>query len=236
MTGTFVREDRFDKRASLTAAMRTSNQFAHQRRRLRSRSLAAGLIAMGLFVAGCGTPAPSVEPATPKPTPVITPNPQMTDPASAEALFTAIARMKLPITANNAAAGNDPVKTINATYHDWPMLISEYKSAATLAKLKAWKPGDPPLQGEAPVAIKGLNILIEWGPSTAAKPPVLDAAQVKIMDEFLKAIDPYIGPLTVRTTTELAVPIATPAPTPKASPSASAGASAAPSKQPKPSP
>lgn len=236
MSGTFVREDRFDKRASLTAAMRTSNQFAAERPRLRSRPLAAGLIAMGLFVAACGSPAPSVEPATPRPTPVITPNPQMTDPASAEALFTAIARMKLPITANNATAGKDPVKTINATYHGWPMLISEYKSAATLAKLKPWKAGDPPGQGESPVAIKGLNILIEWGPSTGAKPPVLDADQIKIMNEFLEAIDPAIGPLTVRTTTELVVPIATPAPTPKASPSASAKASAAPSKKPKPSP
>ena len=192
---------------------------------------------MGLFVAACGSPAASpTPPPTPRPTPVVTPNPQMTDPASAEALFTAIARLKLPITANNAAAGNDPVKTINATYNGWPMLISEYKSAATLAKLKPWKPGDPPGRGESPVAIKGVNILIEWGPSTGAKPPVLDAAQVKVMNEFLKAIDPYIGPLTVRTTTELTVPIATPAPTPKASPSASAKASAAPSKQPKPSP
>jgi hypothetical protein len=166
----------------------------------------------------------------------VTPNPQMTDPASAEALFTAIARLKLPIVANNAAAGTDPVKQINATYHDWPLLISEYKSAATLAKLKPWKLGDPPGRGEAPVAIKGLNILIEWGPSTGAKPPVLDAAQIEMMNEFLKAIDPYIGPLTVRTTTELVVPVATPVPTPKASPSASAKASAAPSTKPKPSP
>lgn len=192
---------------------------------------------MGLFVAACGAPAVSpTPPPTPRPTPVVTPNPQMTDPASAEALFTVIARMKLPITANNAAAGKDPVKQINATYHGWPMLISEYKSALTLAKLKVWKPGVPPGQGESPVAIKGLNLLIEWGPSTGAKPPVLDAAQTEIMNEFLEAIAPYIGPLTVRTTTELTVPVATPAPSPEASPVASAGASAAPSKKPKPSP
>ncbi len=93
------------------------------------------------------------------------------------------------------------------------------------------KPG----QGESAIAIKGLNILIEWGPSTGAKPPVLDATQIGIMNDFLEAIAPYIGPLTVRTTTELVVPVATPGPSAQTSPSAPA-ASAAPSKKPKPSP
>ena len=188
---------------------------------------------MGLFVAACGSSVPSVEPATPVPTPVVTPNPQMTDPASADAVFKAIARAKLGIVANNAAAGTDPVKQINATYHGWPMQISEYKSAATLAKLKPWTPGDPPKRGEAAVAIKGLNILIEWGTESDAKPPILDAAQIAAMNEFLQVIDPYLGPLTVRTSTPLDVPTASPSPSPSASPSAST--SPKPSVKPKPS-
>lgn len=236
MTGTFVREDRHEERASLTAAMRTSNQSAFRGPPLRARGLAIGLTVLGLFVAACGSPPPSVVPVTPRPTPLVTPNPQMTEPATADAVFTAIARAKLPIIANNAASGVDPIAQINATYHDWPMLISEYKSSATLAKAKPWVPGDPPKRGEAPVSIIGLNILIEWGPTTGAKPPVLDEAQVKAMNEFLAVIAKSIGPITVRTSTPLVVPVATPAPTPKVSPSPSAKASAVPSKKPKPSP
>jgi hypothetical protein len=234
VTGTLVREDRHDKRASLTAVMRTSNQFAARGSQPRSRSLAAVLIAMGLFVAACGSPPPSVAPVTPQPTPVVTPNPHLVDPASADAVFTAIARARLPISANTAAAGTDPVKQINATYLGWPMLISQYTSGASLAKARPWTAGDPPVRGEAPVAIIGLNILIEWGPMTGAKPPTLDDAQVKAMAVFLKAIDPYIGPLRVRTTTALDVPVASAAPTPTPSPTASA--SAAPSRKPSPKP
>lgn len=189
---------------------------------------------MGLVVAACGSPPASPPPATPVPTPLATPNPQMTDPASADALFTAMVSAGMPISANNAVAGKDPVKQINATYLDRPMRISEYKSAASLAKARPWKAGVPPGKKEPPVAIIGLNILIEWGTATAAVPAALDEAQVKAMNELLQVVNPYIGPLRVRTTTSLTVPVATPAPTPKASPSAHA--SAAPSKKPKASP
>lgn len=235
MTGPFVQEDRREARASLTAAMRTSNQSAFRLPWLRSHGVALSLIVVGLFAAACQDGATaSTAPPTPKPTPVVTPNPQMTDPASAAAVFTAIARAKLPIVANNAAAGKDPVNQINATYHDWPLLISEYKSAASLAKAKPWTPGDPPERGEAPVAIIGLNILIEWGPTTGARPPILDANQVLVMNEFLNMIGPYIGPLTARSSSALDVPGPTAAPSLKATPSAEA--SAAPSKKPKASP
>ena len=145
-----------------------------------------------------------------------------------------IARAKLPIVANNAASGKDPVNQINATYHDWPLLISEYKSAASLAKAKPWTPGDPPKRGEAPVSIIGLNILIEWGPTTGAKPPILTANQILVMVEFLNMIEPYIGPLTVRSSTPHDVPGSAAAPTSDASPSAKA--SAVPGNKPKASP
>jgi hypothetical protein len=236
VTGTFVREDRLDSHASLTAAMRTSNQFAARGRQRGPQLLAAGLIAMGLFVVACGNSTPSVAPVTPVPTPVVTPNPHLSDPASADAVFTAIARAGLPISANNAAGGTDPVKQINATYDDWPMIISEYKSAASLAKAKPWTAGEPPHQGEAPLAIIGLNILIEWGPTTGAKPPKLDPEQIKAMNDFLLAMDPYIGPMRIRTTTPLDVP--TPSPSATTSPSPVPSASVKPSpkltKKPKP--
>lgn len=204
--------------------MRISNQSSDRGRVPGHLSRSASLIVVGLFVVACGSAPPTVAPVTPKPTPVITPNPHLTAPASADAVFTAIARAGLPISGNNATAGRDPVKSISATFGGWPMRLSEYRSAASLAKAKPWTAGDRPGKRESPVAMIGLNILIEWGPSTGARPPALSAAQVEAMNEFLKVIDPYIGPLVVRTTTKLTVPVATPAPTP--TPSASATASA----------
>lgn len=218
--------------------MRTSNQSVTRVNVRGPRSLAASLIVVGLFVAACGSAPPSVAPVTPKPTAVITPNPHLVDPASVDTVFTAIARAGMPISGNNAAAGTDPVKTINATFRDWPMLISEYKSAESLAKARHWKERDPPGQGESPVAIIGLNILVEWGPTTGVRPPALDEVQVRAMNEFLKVIDPYVGPLIVRTTTELRVPVASQPSTlkPSSPSSPSATASATPSKKPKASP
>ena len=189
---------------------------------------------MGLFVVACGSAPPSVAPATPPPTPVVTPDPHLTDPASADAVFTAIARAKLPIAANTAKAGSDPVKQINATFFDWPLVVSQYRSAASLAEKQTWVPGDPPVKGQAPVSIAGINVLLEWGPRTGSKPPALTPAQVAKMNELLAVLDTYLGPLTVRTTTSLRVPEASSSPKPAASPTASAkaGKSAKPSAAP----
>ena len=60
---------------------------------------------MGLFVVACGIGAGLGAPPTPTPRPSSRPNPHLSDPASAETVFTAIARAKLPIAANNAAGG-----------------------------------------------------------------------------------------------------------------------------------
>ena len=138
----------------------------------------------------------------------------------------------MPISANNAAAGSDPVKQINATYFEWPMIISEYRSAASLAKRQTWLPDDTPAKGDAPVSIAGINILIEWGPTTGAKPPALSPAQVAAMNDFLEVLDRYIGPLKVRTTTFLQVPAASASPAPSASATPSGKPSAKPSAKP----
>jgi len=212
--------------------MRTSNPFAARGHRRGLRSRVAGLLVLGLIVAACGSaPAASVAPPSPTSRPTPTPNVHLSDPASAETVFTAIARAKLPIAANNAAAGTDPVKQINATYFEWPMIISEYRSAASLAEKVTWVPGEPPTKGEAAVAISGINVLIEWGPKTGT-PQGLSPAQVEAMNEFLATLDPYLGPLAVRTTTSLRVPGSTASP----SPSASVGASGKPSAKPSAAP
>lgn len=212
--------------------MRTSNPFAARGHRRGLRSRAAGLIVMGLFVVACGSAPPSVVPVTPSPTPLVTPNPHLSDPASADAVFTAIARARLPISANNAAAGSDPVKQINATFFEWPLIISEYTSAASLAKHQTWVPDEPPGRGEAPVSIAGINVLLEWGPQTGAKPQGLSPAQVEAMNGLLEVVDRYLGPLTVRSTTFLQVPAASASPKPSASAPASGKPSAKPSAKP----
>lgn len=213
--------------------MRTSNPFAARGHRRGSRSRVAGLIAVGLFVASCGSTPPSTSPSVASsPTPSPTPNPHLTDPASADAIFTVLAKARLPISANNAAAGSDPVKQINATYFEWPMLISEYRSAASLAKQQTWLPGDPPARGDAPVTIEGINILVEWGPTTGSAPQGLSPAQVEVMNDFLVVLDRYLGPLTVRSTTFLQVPTSSVAPSPSASAKSSGKPSAKPSAKP----
>ena len=181
---------------------------------------------MGLFVVACGSAAPSVVPVTPAPTPSPTPNPHLTDPASADAVLMAIGRAKLPISANNAKSGSDPVKQINATFSEWPMAISEYRSEASLTEHVTWEPGAEPAQGQAPVTIAGINVLIEWGPKTGGTPPGLSPAQVEAMNELLTVLDRYIGPLQVRTTTFLQVPVSS------SGPSSSAAASGQPSGKP----
>ena len=216
--------------------MRISNQSADRGRLRAHLNRTACLIAVGLFVVACGTAtsAPTIAPVTPRPTPVITPNPHLAAPASADDVFNVLAGAGLPISGNNATAAKDPVKSISATYDGWPMRLSEYRSATSLGKARPWKAGDRPGKGEPSVAMIGMNILIEWGPPTSARPPRLGVAQVMAMNELLKVIDPYIGPLIVRTTTDLAVPVATPAATPRSS--ASAMTSPAPSKEPGASP
>lgn len=221
-------------RASLTAAMRTSNPSVIRMSARGPQSLVVGLIAVWLVAAACGSAPPSVAPVTPQPTPLITPDPHLVAPVDADAVFRAIVGAGLPIFGNNAAAGRDPVKTINATYRGWPMQISQYRSGQSLAHAKPWNDQDRPGRGEPPVAIIGLNILVEWGPTTHGRPRALDEAQILAMNEFLQMLDPYVGPLVVRTTSQLRVPVATPTATPD--PPVSTPASAVPSKPPTASP
>ena len=112
------------------------------------------------------TPVPT---ASPSPAPV-----HLTDPVAVDVVFAALNKAGLKIKANNAGSGGDsgePVRRINATYLDWPLIVSEYSSSKALAKATRWKAGAKPAQGEPPIAFIGLNILIEWGPTTTGVRP-----------------------------------------------------------------
>ena len=239
VTGTFVREDRRDKRASLTAAMRTSNQFAARGPRLRSRPLAAGLIAMGLFVAACGSPPPSVEPATPKPTPVVTPNPQMTDPASADAVFKAIARAKL-----GDRRPTTPQRGRTRSSRSTRRTTAGRCRSASTSRPRPWRSGSrgtssqPPHGGEAGGLDQGPqhpdrvgDLVGRQAAGPGCRPGRGDERVPRGDRPLHRTAD---RPHARRT---LDVPTASPSPTPQASPSASPRSPASsPSRRPSPSP
>ena len=191
----------------------------------RRATLAAVVLAAGL-AAACGPAAPASLPVTPRPTPLITPDPHLTEPASVDEVYQTLAREGLRITANTATVGTDgvTVKRINATYAEWPLVMTEFKSAAALQVAARFDTGLPPQQGESPYMIAGLNILVEFGPHLtndgAPSPP--SPAHKAAAGQLVDALHPLLHPLSQRSTepVELPTPVAVPV-TPAASPSPS---------------
>ena len=193
--------------------MRDSNRSTS---RGRGRTLASILVA-SLFVTACGstpaspTPAPSQAAATPSPTP----DPHLVAPVALEAVYTALQKAGLKINADTAGVGKpgaEPTRQLVATYEGWPLIISQYSSTKALDQAKKWKKGKRPGQGEPPLAIKGLNILVEWGPTTGRRPPEPDARQLAAIDALVTALDPLLYPLSDRAIVKVDVPVHTPIP------------------------
>ena len=163
-------------------------------------------------LSACGGGPPSAAPSVARATPVITPDPHLAEPATADAVFIALAKAGLKMTANNADAGGPDsglVKRINATYLGWPLLVSQYQTSAALSKATDWFDGGKPSQGQAPVSIVGLNILVEWGPTTGAEPPTLDTTRMAGLRDMASTLDALLSPL--RAHAVVAVPNAGPA-------------------------
>ncbi len=192
-------------------------------------------VATAWLVAGCGaaavaTPTPLPTP-TATPVPSRTPQPPLTAPASADAVYLALLADGLviaPLDADAGINGRDPVKRIHATYEGWPLAISQFMTAKSLASGIHWAAGTKPGRGEAPIAFIGENILVQWGPIATTKGPTTpDADHLASAGRLRDALNGLVGPLKSRTI----VPIpATPAASPGSSPAA--GASAAPSAKP----
>ncbi len=174
-----------------------------------AQALLVALVATtAIALVACGEAAPSVAPTT-RPTPVVTPDPHLSDPTTADEVYRGLGAAGLRITANNAnAGGEDPalIKRINATYLGWPLNVSEFRTTSALADDTAWKAGEPPGQGEAPVAIVGSNILVTWGPQTGEQPATPDARQLDGLDDLVLALDRLLSPLRVRTAVPVDVP------------------------------
>jgi len=207
--------DACEPRASIRPAMRRSN---------RGWSLATVAFVAAL-VAACGPGATPPPVATPDPTPVITPNPHLAEPASVDEVFRLLTRAGLRITPNTASTGADGqlVKRINATYMDWPLVLSQYSSTAALRKAERFGAKVQPRQGDAPFTFAGLNILVEFGPhaSNDRVPASPSPAKRDAAIALVAALDSLLGPLVQRSVTPVPLPAAV------ASPVAGASAAAA---------
>ena len=198
-----------------------SDPTAPRGRAVGLRRLVVGA-SIAILIAGCGaaavTPSPSPSPvATP------TPDPHLTDPADVGAVFAALSAAGLHVTANNADAGGasgEPRKRINATYASWPLILSEFSSAAALAKSSGFTPDATPAIDQAPFTLAGLNILIEFGPHAKNAPTAPDPRFTAAAQALVDALDPYIGPLSQSSIRPLVLPGGSPGPS--ASPTSSA--------------
>ena len=160
--------------------------------------LVAALIVASSVLGACGGGTPSAAPSVARATPLITPDPHLDDPTTADAVFIALAKAGLKLTANNADAGGPDsalVKRINATYLGWPLLVSQYTTSSALSKDTAWPADAKPGQGDPPVSIVGLNILVEWGPTTGAEPPTLDPTRLDGLRDMASTLDVLLSPL-----------------------------------------
>lgn len=169
----------------------------------RPRVVVPVTLALLAALAAACTNAPASLPPTAAPTPVVTPNPHLSDPASAQDVFNGLGREGLRITTNTAAVGADGsavVTRINATYQGWPLEVIQYRSSTDLATAADWKAGEAPGRGEVPVALAGSNILIRWGPrASGVKPPKPDDRQAAALEALVVAVDRLLSPLKVRT-------------------------------------
>jgi hypothetical protein len=207
--------------------MRVSN---HRARKVLALALAAGLSSVAV---ACGSPpaASGVPASDAAATPVVTPDPHLAEPATADQVFNAIRHGSLPLSVNNATAGgpNSPlIKQINAQVANWPLVISEYRTSSQLRELISWEPGTGPRQGDPPYTWVGMNIVVKFGPTTGI-PAAPDAMRQEQAKALIGLIDPLLWPLEQRSMAPVPIKTAPPgAAAPAVSPPSAAPASAAP--------
>lgn len=155
----------------------------------------------------------------------MTPDPHLAVPATAGQVFTGLGRAGLRITPNSASTYDDEtaavVTRINATYADWPLDVSEFRTADDLTKAtSSWKADKGPGKGEPPISIVGHNILITWGPRiTNHRPGDLDAQQAAALGELVDALETLLSPLRARSVVPIELAAAAEAsPEPEATP------------------
>jgi len=207
---------------------------------MRNSRLVALLLGAALLAAACGSTPASVTPSSTPAPPTATPDPHLSEPASVDAVYSALLKAGLQISPNSADSGTGGamVKRLHLTYQAWPLVLTQFTSNKALLATTGFNPKAKPVLGDPPYAIVGLNILIEYGSSTQNGPPAAPAPQfVTAIGQIVAVVDPLIGPLEQRSVTPTSLPTAPPAPTVAPTPTPSAGKpSAKPTTNPKPSP
>jgi hypothetical protein len=185
-----------------------------------------------LIVAACGPTAAAPSSPTPLPTPVITPDPHLKGPVTADQVFSVVKTSQLIVYATNATEGPAPiVKRINADLGGWQLRITAYDSAASLQRSKTWKPGSAPGRGEPPYTFAALNVLIEYGPTrNGVAPSQPDDAHQAIAVTLVGILDPLVWPIEQHSLVTIPVRTAAPAGPSPAPTKATSSTSPSPSK------
>ena len=198
--------------------MRHSNQSG------RGSRLPLGAIGLlALILAACGPSAVASAPPSASPTPLVTPDPHLREPVTADDMFRILVAARIPLQCPNANLGNgNPkiVKQINCTVGGWPLRIIQYTTAADLTRALDWTAGSAPGGNEAPYNWAGLNILIQLGPTSARAPSTPDQARQATAATVFAVLDPLLWPIAQHSVVAVAgrtpIPAATPTPTPTA--------------------
>jgi hypothetical protein len=198
------------------------------------------LLAASMVVACGGQAAPSAVPSA-LPTPSPTPDPHLSEPVTANQIYSILAAAKLGMTCPSASLGDGQpgvVKQINCNVAGWPLRITQYQSGAILAHDLVWTTGSPG-GNEPPYWWAAMNVAISYGPISARAPGQPDSARQAMASQIVGLLDPLLWP--IRQHSVLAVPARTPEPTPTATPTAAPSKAPAskpparPAKTPKPS-
>jgi hypothetical protein len=177
--------------------MRHSNQIN------RGHGLPVAAVGLALWivtamVAACGSSGPSGSPP-PTPTPLVTPDPHLHEPVTADQIYIVLQLAKLGINPNNANLGHgNPliVKQINADIGNWPLRITQYITSAARERSVDWKPGEKPVRDDAPYGFAALNVVVEFGPiDTAGVPRAPDTGRQQTAATILSVLDPLLWPI-----------------------------------------
>jgi hypothetical protein len=166
-------------------------------------------------IVGCGPSAAASASPTPLPTPVITPDPHLKAPVTADQIWTVIAAAHMRLTANNATILEGTiVKRINADLEGWTLRITAYTNAAAMQKAKTWDTGKAPGVGEAPYTFAAMNVVVEYGPTSRASAPLPpDPEHQTTAATLVGLLDPLLWPIEQHSV--MAIPARTnPPPTP----------------------
>ena len=221
-------------------AMRHSNRQARGRR--PSLSAAGLVVLLAVFaVAACGGQAAPSEAPSALPTPVVTPDPHLSEPVTANQIYGILAAAKLGMTCPTASLGDGQpgvVKQINCNVGGWPLRIVQYQSGAILNHDLVWN-SESPTGNEPPYWWTALNVAISFGPISDRAPGQPDSARQAVAAQIVGLLDPLLWP--IRQHSVLTIPARTPEPSPTVTPTAAPSKAPAskppakPAKTPKPS-